>query len=255
MARRDIVFIAWGERHIQDAARCLASPGFPSYPVTLITDLGTPTDALPAHVQVMRHAFALPGKERKAEALANLPQDWETVLFLDTDTRVLLDISLGFDKAERHGVAMAPAPHYSLGDVRAFSAFMLRRGVEPRGQLIYNSGVLFLSLGYPGVRQVLDEAAALARLEPQAQWGDQAHLSLAMEMAGFNPYTLSPSFNHRGFGELVSGDVRIWHSESEPPGDAHRLTPGYLHRYEKGRFVRVMEVPLQPKTAHDANRS
>ena len=255
MARRDIVFIAWGERHIQDAARCVASPGFPPYPVTLITDLATPTDALPPRVQVVRHPFVLPGKERKAEALADLPKEWETVLFLDTDTRVLLDVSLGFDKAEQHGVAMAPAPHYSLGDFRAFSAFMRRRGVEPRGQLIYNSGVLFLSLHFPGVRRVLDDALALARLEPQAQWGDQAHLTLAMEMAGFNPYTLSPSFNHRGFGELVSGDVRVWHSASELPADAHRLTPGYLHRYEQGRFVRAMGVPLEPKTTPDANRS
>ena len=181
--------------------------------------------------------------------MAGLPPDWETVLFLDTDTQVLMDVSLGFDKAERHGVAMAPAPHYSLGDFRTFSDFMLRRGVEPRGQMIYNSGVLFMSLGFPGVRPVLQDALALARLEPQMRWGDQAHLSLAMEMAGFNPYTLSPSFNHRGFGELVSGDVRIWHSGSELPADAHRLTPGYLHRYEQGHFLKVLEVPLGPRTA------
>ena len=225
----------------------MASRAFPPYPVTLITDLATPTDALPSDVQVVRRPFALPDKERKAEALADLPQDWETVLFLDTDTRVLLDISLGFDKAEQHGVAMAAAPHYSLGDFRAYADFMRRRGIEPRGELIYNSGVVFLSLTFPGVRRVLDEASALARLEPQAQWGDQPHLSLAMEMAGFNPYTLSPSFNHRGFGELVSGDVRVWHSPLSPPEDAHRLTPGYLHRYEGGRFLPVLQVPLEPK--------
>ena len=110
---------------------------------------------------------------------------------------------------------------------------------------------MFLSLSFPGVRRVLEEALVLARLEPRSQWSDQPHLSLAMEMAGFNPYTLSPSFNHRGFGELVSGDVRVWHSAADPPGDAHRLARGYLHRYEQGRFLKVLEVPLGPKTAPD----
>ena len=63
-------------------------------------------------------------------------------------------------------------------------------------------------------------------------------------MTGFNPYTLSPSFNHCGFGELISGSIRIWHSNDPVPPGAADLEPGYLHRYEHGALARTMPVPL-----------
>jgi hypothetical protein len=65
-----------------------------------------------------------------------------------------------------------------------------------------------------------------------------------MEMLGFNPYTLSPSFNYRAFGELISGSIRIWHSYAPVPPYAASLERGYLHRYETGRLVKAMKVPL-----------
>jgi hypothetical protein len=83
----------------------------------------------------------------------------------------------------------------------------------------------------------------LARKDEAALWSDQPYISLAMEMMGFNPYTLSPSFNCRGFGELISGSVRIWHSYNPVPTAAANLPSGYLHRYENGVFAPAFKVP------------
>lgn len=244
MLERAILFIVWGERHVEAVARCIGESRLPPYPVVVITDETTRTDALPEGVEVFRRGFAYPGKERKAEALAALPPHLGTVLFLDSDTRVIGDVSLGFDKAERHGVAMAPAVHYSLADFRSFGRVMEREGVRPRGQMVYNSGVLFLDWRAPRVRALFAAALTLLRKDVEAPWGDQTYISLAMEMAEFNPYTLSPSFNHRGFGELISGSVRVWHSYAPVPVGAEALAPGHLHRYEQGRLVQALAVPL-----------
>ena len=225
-------------------ARCIEESRLPSYPLVLVTDMTTDTNGLPSNVSVLRRDFAFSGKDRKTEALASLPDDLGTILFLDVDTRVLADVSLGFDKAELHGIAMAVAPHYSLADFRSFKRVMEREGVEPRGQIVYNSGVVFFDWRAPEVRAIFERALALARKEESALWSDQPYISLAMELADFNPYTLSSSFNHRAFGELVSGSIRIWHSYQPVPPDAEALEPGYLHRYENGALVRAMRVPL-----------
>lgn len=242
---RTIVFLAWGEQAIDGVVRCLKESQLPDYPVIVITDETTPTHNLPDKVSVTRkdlHFFS--GKVRKSALLSLLPAGLETVLFLDVDTIVLDDISLGFDMAEKHGIAMAPAPHYSLADFRNFRQIMIQEGLMPRGQLLYNSGVIFFSLKHPQTRPVFDLGLALARKYPDAPWGDQTYLTLAMELLSFNPYTLSPSFNHRAFGELISGSLRIWHSYRSLPDSATNLEPGYLHRYEGGKLVRALKVPL-----------
>ena len=152
MSQRTVVFIAWGQRYVEAVRSCIDESRLPDYPIVVMTDLESDTAALPAGVSVVRHDFQFRGKERKLEAFAALPPDLETALFLDTDTRVLDDISLGFEKAERHGIAMAAAPHYSLGDFRTFSEVMQREGIEPLGQMIYNSGVVFFAWDRPRVR-------------------------------------------------------------------------------------------------------
>ena len=89
-----------------------------------------------------------------------------------------------------------------------------------------------------------DQTLKLAQKYQDKVWNEQPYFSLAMEMLNFNPYTLSPSFNHRGFGELISGSIRIWHSYEPVPRDAANLEKGYLHRYEKGKLVKAVKVPL-----------
>ena len=147
-------------------------------------------------------------------------------------------------KAEKHGIAMVPAPHYSLADFRDFRQVMLKEGVTPLGQIIYNSGVIFCAPHRPDVQAVFESTLVLAKKYRDQVWSDQTYLSLAIELQGFNPYTLSPSFNYRAFGELISGSIRIWHSYEPLPPNAGSLEKGYLHRYEKGKLVKAVKVPL-----------
>lgn len=241
--KRAIVFLAWGDKAIAQIVRCLSESKLPDYPVYLITDAATNTDPLPQHVSIVLTEFTLARTQRKNALVRELPDGLETVLFLDTDTVVVGDISLGFDMAEKFGIAMAQAPHYSLGDFRNFRTTMEKEGVQFRGQIVYNSGVVFLSLKHPKVRPIFERALSISEKYYDAPGGDQPFLSLAMELEDFHPYTLSPSFNHRGFGEYVSGSVYIWHSVLPVPDDAGNLEYGYLHRYQGGKFVRAFRVP------------
>jgi hypothetical protein len=241
---RAIVFFAWGKEYVDHVANCIRESQLPKYPVFLITDTRTEVGGLPSGITVVRRDCQLSGKAKKTELLTCLPEEIETALLLDADTRVIDDISLGFEKAERHGIAMAPAPHYSLADFKDFCQVMLSEGVTPLGQIIYNSGVIFFCPHRADVRAVLERTLALARKYRDERWSDQAYLTLAMELEGFNPYTLSPSFNHRAFGELISGSIRIWHSYEPLPRNAASLEKGYLYRYEKGKLVKAVKVPL-----------
>jgi len=96
----------------------------------------------------------------------------------------------------------------------------------------------------PDVRAVFDLTLQLAQKYSDRAWSDQTYFSLAIEILGFNPHCLSPSFNYRGFGELISGSIRIWHSYDPLPKNAASLEKGYLHRYEKGKLVKAVKVPL-----------
>lgn len=225
-------------------ADCIRESTLPEYPVFVVTDTETNTSALPKNVEVVRLVFQLSGKARKAEFFVRLPEKISTALFIDADTRVVDDISLGFEKAENHGIAIVPAPHYSLADFRDFQQVMKAEGVKPLGQIVYNTGVIFAAPHRPDVRAVFDLTLNLAQKYQDKVWNEQPYLSLAMELLNFNPYTLSPSFNHRGFGELISGSIRIWHSYEPLPQDAASLEKGYLHRYEKGKLVKAVKVPL-----------
>ena len=216
----------------------------PDYPVFVVTDNATDTSALPKDVEIIRLVFGLLGKARKAEFFVRLPEKINTALFIDADTRIVDDISLGFEKAEKHGIAIAPAPHYSLADFRDFRQIMIAEGVRPLGQIIYNTGVIFATPFRREVREVFDLTLKLAQKYQDRVWNEQPYLTLAMELLGFNPYTLSPSFNHRGFGELLSGSIRIWHSYEPLPSNAASLEKGYLHRHEKGKLVKAVKVPL-----------
>lgn len=242
--KRSIVFMAWGEKYTQHVADCLSNSEVPDCSIVLITDQDTNTDCLPAGVTIVRKPLQFRGKLAKVELLRNLPDDLEIVLFLDVDTVILGDISLGFEKAEQHGIAMAPAPHYSLEHFRNFGVVMDRVEVPRQGQLLYNSGVMFFNAKDANIIEVFSLACELAEGDDEAPWGDQTYITLAMEMLGVNPYTLSSSFNHRAFGEPISGQLRVWHSYKKLPTGATTLEPGYLHHYHAGDIVKLKKVPL-----------
>jgi hypothetical protein len=242
-----VVWLAWGERYVRDAARSRASITDRSLRTCLITDRASAAAAPAVFDQVITTDFALTSYLRKCELWRLLPPG-ESYLFLDVDTHVLGDISLGFDKAATYGIAMAQAPRYTLERFQGFDAVMRAAGITPRGQLQLNSGVIFFHRR-PDVEAVLLKWESLAHEHggPQGKFhelskvfGDQPYLTLAMELLGFNPYVLSTSFNHRAKGELIDGDVRIWHSYKPIPPDLN-AHPDVPYRYIADGKVREMQ--------------
>lgn len=194
------------------------SQSIEGYDLILITDRDTSCELLSERLHaVVRVEFRLQGYLRKCELLEHLPTGYGAYCFLDVDTIVLGDISLGFEKALQHGIAMSPAPHYSLDHFWEAGKIMTMMSVAHMGQLLYNSGVIFFSLQHPGTRSVFTRWRSLAEPFQEIFNCDQSLLTLAMELEGFNPYTLSIGYNYRGFGDHISGLIRIWHSYGDPP--------------------------------------
>ena len=221
---RCIIFVAWGEDYIREVGECLrSSTQFPDYDLILITDreteLRTYAEALN---RVIRVDFQLQGLLRKTEAFHYFPREYKSCLMLDSDTVILEDISYGFEVAEQHLVAVAPAPHYSLDHFWGFNKVMEREGVPCKGQLQYNTGVIFFK-NCRRVRKLFQLWHRLAIRHSEQFKNDQPFFSLAMLKTGFNPHTLSISYNYRGYGDAISGVVRIWHSHEEMPADINVL--------------------------------
>jgi lipopolysaccharide biosynthesis glycosyltransferase len=236
--KRIILFVAWGNEHLDQLTASISEIDFPQYPIYLLTDRESKLDKPELFEKVTRIKFKLNGLLRKTEMWNIFPEeDDTTILFLDTDTVILEDISLGFEKAERFGMAIAQAAHYSMDQVLNFSEIMKQEGVAPKGQLQYNSGVVFFRLNEK-VRRVYELTYQLSVKHQHEFNGDQTFLSLAIEMLSFNPYTLSTGYNHRAFGELISGKVRIWHSKMAVPTNLNDLNPTFARRYEKGKIIR-----------------
>ena len=233
---RFILFVAWGDQHIQTVESLVSAKGFPGYPVHLLTDKASKVSNNGLFQKITRIDFELNGLLRKTELFKALDDEDGTFLFLDTDTRILGNIDLGFEKAEQFGIAAAQAAHYSMDHVNDFKEIMKIENVPCLGQLQYNSGVLFFSLT-DQTKAVFNLSYELAKKHQDRFAGDQTFLSLAMEMLSFNPYTLSTSYNHRAFGELISGEVRIWHSRHAIPQDVNKPQPSFLRKYDYGRMA------------------
>lgn len=237
--RRAIVYVAWGEQHVREAGASARTAGLMKADRVLITNAASrrflPPDAPFQHV--IEHAFRLPGQLAKSEMFPLLPQDYDSFLFLDSDTYILLDVSLGFEKAESCGIAAAQAAAYSLEHFWGFSQEMAAVGIRPRDILQYNTGAIFFTRApraWTVMRKWHDLCAAAG--SNATAWGDQPYFTLAMELLGFNPYTLSPAYNYRNFGELANGQIRIWHSHTAPPPDVNQIAGTWpFRRFRDGR--------------------
>lgn len=216
--KRAIIFLAWGEKYIEEVGQCVSnSPYIQQYDLILITDKETNIDKFEhCFTKVIRAKFDAQGLVKKAELIKYLPDDYDSYLLLDSDTIVIEDISYGFEMAEKYDVALSPAPHYSLDHFWGFDQIMEKEGVERRGQLQYNTGVIFFK-NSQDVRMILQKWMELAVRYQTEFENDQPFFTLALEQLGVNPYTLSISYNYRGFGDAISGIVRIWHSHEEIP--------------------------------------
>lgn len=244
MKNQGVVFLAWGEKFIQEVESCIRrSKALKGYDLILITDENTDLINLRCtFAEVVKASFETEGHLRKTELIQFLPKTYDTYLFLDSDTVVIDDISLGFKKAERFGIAVSPAPHYSLDYFWGFDRIMNLEGIECKGQLQYNTGVIFFK-NSPTVKSIFIRWRELALRYQKDFISDQPFFSLAMEKLDFNPYTLSISYNYRGFGDAISGIVRIWHSHGELPAKINEFKKAWpLRRAWPSKVVFPDEV-------------
>jgi len=237
MAVRAIVWLCWGEDFIREAVESARSAAAIDADRILITDAAGAALAQShaAFTSIVPTGLVHGNNLEKSRLIELLPTGYETFLYLDTDTRIVGDIGLGFAKAERHGIAMAPAPNYNLPEFFNFASIMRPIGVEPADQIMYNSGVIFFRLT-PMIRQVLERWRKLCAEcgGPNDFPRDQPFLTLALEQLGVTPYALSPLYNYRGLGEYAVGNIRIWHSHVPPPADLNAFDTAWPARRFKG---------------------
>lgn len=243
-----IVFLAWGDKYLAEVEDCLdkSRHHIRHYDKILITDEKSDVTSLKSLVtNVVRADFRLNGLLRKTEIAGHLPIGYKGYLLLDSDTIVIGNISLGFEMADLHGVAIAPAPHYSLDVFLKFGRIMEMEMLQPMGQLQYNTGVIFFNTSEK-VHSLFRKWEELA-MKYQDPANDQPFFTLAMETTGFNPYTLSISYNYRGVGDAISGDVRIWHSHGSMPDNINEYDfPWPPRRAWPGR----VDYPQRPDSTH-----
>jgi hypothetical protein len=246
--KRAIVWFSWGERFIDEAIDSARSAAAIEADRVLITDAegATYVNGNTVFTSIVQTQLIHANNLEKSRLVDLLPDGYDTFLYLDTDAKIIGDVSLGFAKAEQHGIALAPAPNYNLAEFFNFARIMHELGVEPADQIMYNSGVIFFHLT-AAVRQVLERWRDLcATVGTTSDFPrDQPFLNLALEQCGITPYVLSPLYNYRGLGEYAVGNIRIWHSHFAPPPDLN----GFENAWPARRFADGMRLDA------DENRS
>ncbi len=138
--KRAIVWFCWGERFINEAIDSARSAVSIAADRILITDApgAQYAEDNPAFTSIVRTQLIHGNNLEKSRLIDLLPAGYDTFLYLDTDTKIIGDVSLGFAKAEQHGIAMAPAPNYNLAEFFNFARLMRELGTEPADQIMYN---------------------------------------------------------------------------------------------------------------------
>ena len=96
--KRAIVYVAWGGPYIREAEVSATTVALVGVDRLLITDAASHLAVSPdaPFESVIEHELKLPGRLRKAEMFDVLPDAYDSFLFLDTDTRISLNIGQGF---------------------------------------------------------------------------------------------------------------------------------------------------------------
>ena len=176
---------------------------------------------------------------RKAEMYDLSPFD-ET-LYLDLDTVVLGDLGFGFEKAQKHGlaIAMCEAP-WARRYSRIFSG----------DQIEYNTGVIFFT---SKAKCVFDKwkhlsgtvDSSIVHLDENGKQivmasNDQGSFALAVEESGFNPFVLPLNWNFRPPWQLsFYGPIKIWHAYPSPPPFLEKIGSYYTNKNSIIQFHQI----------------
>lgn len=199
MGLRGVLYIVWGRVDRALLERSIAS-------------LAQYHPDLPVHVAELPDDSTLLDKSRMADI-----SPFQETLFLDADTVVLGDLGFGFEKAERHGLA-----------VSICECPWARRYAGLAGDTVeYNTGVMFFT------RQALPAFEAWKRCAREVDssivfvsngeykkmpLNDQAGFAKAVDETGFLPFVLPYNWNFRPKWHLSwYGPIKIWHDYSPVP--------------------------------------
>jgi len=252
--RRAILYLAWGEKYTRQACDNARSAKFMGVPLILISDKANQNlipDDHPFDEIRLIDEFRSYDMLSKSTIFDIAPKEYNSFLYLDTDTVILEDIRFGFEMAEKHGIALCPATSYCLPSHHDFRRVMRAYDMPDASQMQYNAGVHFF-VDRPDVEEVYSLYQQLAyKLTEQFDYknaagklADQPFLSFAMELLGFNPYTLSINYCYRGIdAEVICGDVRIWHSHHPVPEGLNDPTAA---KWPRQRYFNGMSVPISP---------
>lgn len=175
---------------------------------------------------------------------------FDTTVFLDCDTVVLGDLTLGFEQAERFGVACC------INEVPWVRRYA---GLEGDGTE-YNTGVLFFDKilaekplrAWPRYAREVDSSCVFNHMDGGQRvqpCNDQASLSVAFQQTGFNPCVLPLNYNFRpSYHRCLAPPVKVWHDYKDPPGTLVRLSE------ERANDKIIDAVILQDEVEIQANQ-
>jgi hypothetical protein len=203
MEKRGVLYVYWGgsrqERFLERSVQSL----FEHHP-----ELPVQIEKLPDNATLLDKSgmFAL--------------SRFEETLFLDIDTVVLGNLTFGFEKAARHGIACA---------INECPWARRCAGLSADGDIVeYNTGVLFFTRAAKelfgewrryaavvdsSIRHISDDGAL--SVDPV---GDQASFAKAVDQTGFPLFALPLNWNFRPkwYGSYF-GPIRIWHDYGDVP--------------------------------------
>lgn len=206
MSGRGVLYIVWGRFDRALLARARES-------------LRRYHPDLPVHVAELPPDATLLDKARMLEL-----SPFAETLYLDADTIVLGDLSFGFEKGARHGLA-----------VSICECPWARRYAGLSGDMIeYNTGVMFFTAA---ARPVFDAWHRLATAVDSSivfhnaqgnlarmPLNDQAGFAQAIEETGFVPFVLPYNWNFRPkWHKSWFGPLKIWHDHAAPPEQLIRM--------------------------------
>jgi len=218
---RRVVYVATGERHIEEVGHSLRSlwRHEAGMPVSIHVDrdhrgslgrLGVPTPPHHGQLEILDHPDPTYSWSDKPIALAQGGPDGEHVLFLDTDTRVCGGLGEAFELLGAFDLAAAHAPirldRRQPGDVA---------GRVPAAFPELNTGVIAFRRS-EAVEDLFDRwrrlhLEILGSRDPGAL-GDQAAFRIALFRSGLRFSVLTPEYNCRfTFPTYLHGPVRILH--------------------------------------------